>query len=59
VLALKVVDGTLNFDTAINLNKFLEIFGAVFAIVNVIDLEYPTINLEEPSQNGIDSAHAS
>jgi hypothetical protein len=54
-----VVDRALDFDTTINLNESLEIFGAVFAVVVVIDLEYPAINLEEPSQNGFDSAHAS
>ncbi len=54
-----MVDRALDFDTTINLNESLEIFGAVFAVVVVIDLEYPAINLEEPSQNGFDSAHAS
>jgi hypothetical protein len=54
-----MVDGALNFNTTINLNKSLEIFGTVFAVIVVADLGYPTINLEEPSQNGFDSAHAS
>jgi hypothetical protein len=58
-LAPKVVDGALNFDTTINLNESLEIFGAVFAVVIVIDLEYPRIILEEPSQSGFDSAYTS
>ncbi len=54
-----MVDGALNFDTTINLNESLEIFGAVFAVVIVIDLEYPRIILEEPSQSGFDSAYTS
>jgi hypothetical protein len=58
-LAPKVVDGALNFNTTINLNKSLEIFGAVFAVIVIADLKYPTKNLEEPFQNGFDSAHAS
>jgi hypothetical protein len=53
-----VVEGSLDFDRTINLNKPLEIFGAVVAAIFIIDVEYPTINLEVPSQNRFDSAHA-